>query len=72
MWRSASGVLDRSQRLSLPGVAFPGDRVDFDVPLVPPPLVDGAGPWQLSLVPIAVDSAREVTVERPVTLTVAP
>jgi hypothetical protein len=70
-WRSASGALDRSQRLSLPGVAFPGDRVDFEVPLVPPRPVEGSGPWLLSLVPVTVDDGTEVAVEKPVTVTVA-
>ena len=71
-WRSAAGVLDRSQRLSLPGVAFPGDRVDFDVPLVPPSSVDGTGPWELSLVPVTIDEGRDVAVEKRATITVAP
>ena len=70
-WRSAAGVLDRSQRLSLP-VAFPGERVDVDVPLVPPSSVDGRGPWELSLVPVTVDQGHEIAVDKRATITVAP
>jgi len=37
-------------------VLHPADTVRIEVPLVPPSSVDGAGPWELTIVPVT--SAR--------------
>jgi sulfatase-like protein len=52
-WRRVRGGSDdRSQLLQLPYVLHPADTVRIEVPLVPPSSVDGAGPWELSIVPV--------------------
>jgi hypothetical protein len=62
-WRRLpAGPVDRTQQLRLPRVLYPGDVVRFDVPLVPPPSVDGDGPWEVALVPVAV-AGGEVAVQ---------
>ena len=56
-WRRVrEGSEDRSQLLQLPYVLHPADTVRIEVPLVPPSSVDGAGPWELTIVPVT--SAR--------------
>jgi hypothetical protein len=50
-WRRLpDGVVDESQQLRLPYVVYPGEVIHLDVPLVPPPSVDGAGPWDVRLI----------------------
>jgi hypothetical protein len=57
-WRRVpGGPADTTQQLRLPEVLFPGERLSVDVPLVPPPAVDGRGPWQVTLSLVALDGA---------------
>jgi len=66
-WRSLpAGPADRSQRLRIPRVAFPGDRVHLEVPVVPPPGVDGAGPWEVGLALVTLDGVEIGVEESPV------
>jgi hypothetical protein len=69
-WRRLpSGPEDRSQRLRLPHVLHPGDQVRMEVPLVPPPDVAGAGPWDIIFVPVTAEGA-EISVDEPCTVRV--
>jgi hypothetical protein len=67
-WRRVrEGPDDRSQRLQLPYVLHPGDTVRIEVPLVPPASVDGAGPWELTIVPVT-SGRTEISVDEPCTV----
>jgi Sulfatase len=67
-WRRVrEGPDDRSQRLQLPYVLHPGDRARIEVPLVPPAPVDGAGPWDLTIVPVT-SGRTEIPVDEPCTV----
>jgi hypothetical protein len=69
-WRRlAGGPEDRSQRLQLPYVLHPADSVRVEVPLVPPASVDGAGPWELAIVPVT-GRGTEIRVDQPCTVRV--
>jgi hypothetical protein len=69
-WRHVpSGLEDRTQRLRLPRVLHPGDEVQLEVPLVPPPTVTGGGPWDVAVVPVTSDGAG-MALEAPCTVRV--
>jgi arylsulfatase A-like enzyme len=69
-WRPLpAGPEDRTQRLRLPRVLHPGDEVLVEVPLVPPPSVDGADSWDLAIVPVTA-GGTEIPLEAPCTVRV--
>ena len=69
-WRRLpSGPEDRSQRLQLPRVLHPGDRVRLEVPLVPPTALDRVGPWEVAIVPVT-DGGAEIPLDAPCTIRV--
>ena len=67
--RSPSGVEDRTQRMRFPRVLHPGDNVRVEVPLVPPPSVAGAGPWDVAVAPVMTEGA-EIVLDAPCTVRV--
>jgi acyl dehydratase len=67
--RSPSGVDDRTQRMRFPRVLHPGDNVRVEVPLVPPPSVAGAGPWDVAVSPVTTEGA-EIVLDAPCTVRV--
>ena len=68
-WRQADGAEDRTQRLRLPRVLYPGESAHVEVPLVPPPAVDHGGPWEVRLVPVSLQGA-EIRTDAPVVISV--
>ena len=59
------------QRVRLPRTLYPGERLVMPVPLMPPPGLDEAGPWDLHVVPVQADGTR-VPLDRPCVLRVVP
>jgi hypothetical protein len=71
-WRSLpAGPVDRTQQLALPRVLFPGEAFRVEVPLVPPPSVDGGGPWEIALVAVGVEGAEVSSETTPTVLVTA-
>jgi hypothetical protein len=60
----------QEQRLTLPRAWYPTDRAVVTIPVVVPPALRGAGPWQLSIVPIRADGTPLAA--NPLTARVAP
>jgi hypothetical protein len=66
-WRRLpGGPVDTTQQLRLPHVLYPGDLARLQVPLVPPPSVDGPGPWEVTLSLAAVGGSAVAVARSPV------
>jgi hypothetical protein len=66
-----SGASASTQRLPLSRTLYPTERLVIEVPLMPPPELEGRGPWTLHVVPVRRDG-RPVTLQSPCVVRVVP
>ena len=66
-----SGARETTQRLPLPRTLYPAEQITAEVPLMPPPELEGRGPWTLHVVPVRRDR-RPVTLDSPCVVRVVP
>jgi hypothetical protein len=60
-WAGAAGA---TQRLPLPRTLYPTERITAELPLMPPPVLEGRAPWTVNVVAVA-RGGRTIALEAP-------